>query len=307
MISALRGTGLVKPVMTVQLLSILLNVALAPVLIAGWGTGMPLGVAGAGLASTLGGVFSVTTLSCYLLRPGKYVSFRSGQWKPNFAYWQRILSIGLPSGVEIFVLFITMGLMYWLIRDFGSDAQAGYGIGARVMQSIFLPAMAVGVAISPIVGQNFGARRADRVRQTFRLAASTEVALMALIAPMCHIAPEAMIGFFSADPQVIEIGAEYLRIVSWGFVFSGFAFSCSGMFQGLGNTWPGLLVSVVNLMAFAAPAVWMSHQREFQLRQLWLLLLATMALRAVISFWLVRAQMNKRLAAFSVTPQAAAA
>ncbi len=75
MSSALRGTGLVKPTMTVQLLAILVNVALAPVLIAGWGTGKPMGVAGAGLASTIAGIFGVTMLTFYFLKLEKYVAF----------------------------------------------------------------------------------------------------------------------------------------------------------------------------------------------------------------------------------------
>ncbi len=298
MFAALRATGLVKPVMTVQLCAILLNAALAPVLIAGWGTGRPLGVAGAGFASTLAGVFSVSTLAWFLSQRGQYVSFHSTQWKPHFASWRRILKIGLPSGGEILVMFLLLGLMYWLIRGFGSEAQAGYGIGSRVMASVFLPAMSVAAAISPIVGQNFGARRADRVRNTFKLAASTEVALMTLIVPICHIAPDSMIGFFSTDPKVIETGAEYLRIVSWGFIFSGFVFSCTGMFQGLGNTWPGLFIAFANLLMFAIPAIYMSRQPGFELHQLWVLSVATVGVQAVLSFCLVHAQMNKRLAAF---------
>jgi Na+-driven multidrug efflux pump len=162
MMSALRGTGIVRPTMTVQVLSVLLNVALAPVLIAGWGTGVPLGVAGAGLASTIAAVVGTIMLSFYFLRLEKYVSFHREQWQPNFAYWKRILNIGLPAGGEFFVMFLTMGLMYWLIRGFGSEAQAGYGIGSRVMQSIFLPAMAV--AFSPRPSRPELRRPAGRTR-----------------------------------------------------------------------------------------------------------------------------------------------
>ncbi|HEV7714534.1 MAG TPA: MATE family efflux transporter, partial [Steroidobacteraceae bacterium] len=164
--AALRGTGIVQPTMTVQVVSVLLNVILAPVLIAGWGTGHPLGVAGAGLASTIAIVAAVAMLTLYFTRLEKYVSFHSDQWRPMLAYWKRILNIGLPAGGEFFVMFLTMGLMYWLIRDFGSEAQAGYGIGSRVMQAIFLPAMAVAFSAAPVAGQNFGARHAERVRET---------------------------------------------------------------------------------------------------------------------------------------------
>src|SRR5690349_2113563 len=141
MSAALRGTGIVQPTMTVQMLTVVLNAVLAPVLIAGWGTGHPLGVAGAGLASTIAITAGVLMLTLYFTKLEKYVGFHSEQWQPNLAYWKRILNIGLPAGGEFFVMFLSMGLMYWLIRQFGAEAQAGYGIGQRMMQAVFLPAM----------------------------------------------------------------------------------------------------------------------------------------------------------------------
>jgi putative MATE family efflux protein len=293
--SALRGTGIVRPAMIVQLISVLLNVALAPVLIAGWGTGIALGVAGAGLASTIAGVVGAIMLTVYFRRLEKYVSFHKEQWQPNLAYWKRILGIGLPAGGEFFIMFVTMGLMYWLIRGFGSDAQAGYGIGSRIMQAIFLPAMAVAFSVAPIAGQNFGARRADRVRETFRVAAFMEVGLMVVVTLLCHVAPEAMIRFFSQDPEVVQVGTDFLRIISWNFVATGFIFTCSGLFQALGNTWPALWSGVARLLVFGLPAIWLSTQASFNLHQLWIYSVATVGVQGVISFWLVRTEMAKRL------------
>src|ERR1700722_15466582 len=157
--SALRGTGIVQPTMVVQVLTVILNAVLAPVLIAGWGTGFPLGVAGAGLASSLSVGVGVVLLAVYFHRLEKYVAFDSAQWRPQLATWRRLLRIGLPAGGEFALMVIYIAVIYWIIRRFGSDAQAGFGIGQRLMQSMFLPAMAVAFATAPIVGQNFGAGR----------------------------------------------------------------------------------------------------------------------------------------------------
>jgi putative MATE family efflux protein len=293
--SALRGTGIVKPGMMVQILSVVMNIVLAPILIAGWGTGVPLGVAGAGLASTLAVIAAVVVLTLYFVKLEKYVSFHKEQWQPRFAYWRRILNIGLPSGGEFFVMFMTMALMYWLIRDFGADAQAGYGVGSRVMQAIFLPAMAVAFSAAPIAGQNFGARRADRVRETFRQCALIEVSVMAAVTLLCHIAPRSMIAAFSDDPEVIEVGTMFLRIISWNFVASGFLFTCSGMFQAVGNTWPSLASGVTRLLIFALPAVYLSSRPGFELEQLWHWSVITTFAQAGLTYLLLRLQLNKRL------------
>ena len=73
-----------------------------------------MGVAGAGLASTIAIAAGVAMLVWYFERLEKYVTFHRDQWKPNFAYWKRILNIGLPAGGEFFLMFLTMGLTYWL-------------------------------------------------------------------------------------------------------------------------------------------------------------------------------------------------
>ena len=181
MSSALRGTGIVRPSMIVQAVTVLLNIILAPVLIAGWGTGHPLGVAGAGLASTVAIAAGVVLMAIYFLRLEKYVEFDLSQWRPQFGTWRRILNIGLPAGGEFALMAIFSGVVYWIIRDFGAAAQAAFGIGTRVMQAIFLPAMAIAFAAAPIAGQNFGAKHAARVRETFRAAAFMSCAIMAVL------------------------------------------------------------------------------------------------------------------------------
>jgi putative MATE family efflux protein len=304
--SALRGTGIVKPGTVVQLLTVGLNILLAPVLIAGWGTGRPMGVAGAGLASTIAVAAGVLMLTFYFIKLEHYVGFSSSQWKPRLAIFRRITNIGLPAGGEFFVMFLTMALMYWLIRDFGSAAQAGYGVGSRIMQAIFLPAMAVAFSASPIAGQNYGARRADRVRETFHKAAMIEVVIMAIVTALCHIAPASMIKPFSQDPEVVAVGTMFLRIISWNFIASGFMFTCSGMFQAIGNTWPAMWSGVCRLALFAIPAVWLSTQPGFDLEQIFHWSVLTVFLQVGLTYWLLRVQLNKRLVFAQAPVQAAA-
>ena len=293
--SALRGTGIVKPTMVVQMVTVLLNVFLAPVLIPGWLTGRPMGVAGAGLASTLAIACGVVVLFMYFQRLEKYVAVHANQWQPRFATWRRLLGIGLPSGGEFLLMFVIVAVIYGVIRQFGPDAQAGFGVGTRLMQAIFLPAMALAFAVAPVAGQNFGAQRHDRVRETFRSAAVMGSVLMAGLTVVAHLRPAWLVSGFAQDPGVIDVGAEYLRIVSWNFVASGLIFCCSGMFQALGNTVPSLLSSASRLLTFVLPVLWIAHRPGFELRHAWYLSVGSAALQAALSLWLLSAVMRQRL------------
>jgi MATE family, multidrug efflux pump len=295
--SALRGTGIVKPTMVVQALTVVLNTILAPVLIAGWGTGHPLGVAGAGLASSVATGVGVILLALYFLRLEHYVQFDRAQIRPRFATWARMLNVGLPAGGEFALMAIYVAMVYWIIRDFGAAAQAGFGVGMRIMQMIFLPAMALAFAAAPIAGQNFGAQRYSRVRETFRVTAVATCSVMLVLTLICQWRSEVMVHGFTADPSVIAFGADYLRIISWNFIAAGLVFSASSIFQGLGNTWPSLVSSSSRLVLFLAPALWLAAQPAFQLVEVWYLSVATNALQAIFSLLLVQREFRVRLGA----------
>ena len=295
MASALRGTGIVQPTMVVQVLTVLLNTVLAPVLIAGWGTHHPLGVAGAGLASTLSIAAGVVFLWMYFVRLEHYVALNPAQWRPEPGTWKRILNIGLPAGGEFLMIFLIVAVVYWTIRNFGPAAQAGYGIASRVMQAIFLPAMALAFAASPVAGQNFGAGRPERVKETFRVAALMSAVIMAALTLLCRWRPELLLHPFTRDPQVIAVGGPFLRIISWNFVATGLIFTCSSLFQALGNTWPSLLSSASRLVTFVLPALWLGMTGAFQLSNLWYLSVTTVTLQAVLSLILLRQQFRSRL------------
>lgn len=300
--SALRGTGIVKPTMMVQMLTVILNIVLAPVLIAGWGTHHPLGTAGAGLATTIAIAFGVVLLWIYFARLEHYVALHPSLWRPRLGVIRRILNVGLPAGGEFFMMFLIVGVIYLVIRSFGPAAQAGFGVGGRVMQALFLPVMAIAFAASPVAGQNFGARQFARVRATFRTAAVLSSVLMLAVTLVCQVRPEFFIEIFSRQADVVAVGALYLRIISWNFVATGLIFTCSGMFQALGNTWPSLLSSASRLLTFVVPAVLLSTLPRFTLTEVWYLSVATVTLQAVTSLLLLQREFRRKL---GVPPAAA--
>lgn len=293
--SALRGTGIVKPTMLVQVLSVGINIMLAPILIAGWGTGVPLGVAGAGLASSIAAAAGVAMMWFYFHRLEQYVSLDSALWRPQPAVWRRLFGIGIPAGGEMVLVFLYMAIIYWAIRGFGADAQAGFGLGQRLMQSLFLPAMAVAFAAPAVAGQNFGAAKPDRVRETARASLMISASIMTLLTVLCQWRPALLVGIFTHDPGVIAIGETFLRIISWNFVFAGIGFSCSGMFQALGNTWPAIISTSTRLITFVIPLVWLSRRTGFTIEQVWHLSVATVALQCLFSLWLLRREFRLRL------------
>ena len=295
MASALRGTGIVRPTVIVQVTTVVINILLAPVLIAGWGTGLALGVAGAGLASSIAVAIAVAMMWIYFHRYEHYVAINSALWRPQLAQWKRILSIGLPAGGEFAIIFVNMAVIYYALRHFGAAAQAGFGIGSRLLGVIHMPGISIALAAGAIAGQNFGAGNSERVRRTFKTVLLLVTAVMIGFTMIAQWQPEFLLGGFTEDAETIAIGALFLRMVSLNNVAQGVNFVCSSMFQGLGNTRPVLLSSSARLVTYALPLIWLSAMPGFRVEHAWYLSIATTTLQALLSLWLLRLEFRKRL------------
>jgi putative MATE family efflux protein len=293
--AALRAVGVVKPTMQVQLVTVLLNILLAPILIAGWGTGYPLGVMGAGLASSISVLVGVLLLWRYFLRSDHSVLQTPKSWRLNSKVWRQIAAIGLPAGGEFALIFLFTAFVYWVIQDFGTATQAAFGIGNRILQAITMPALALSFALPAIVGQNFGAGYADRVRQSFRLGLIQMALVMFGLFIVCQALAHPLVALFSADPLVLQEGELFLRIISLNCLSVVLVLSCSGMFQGLGNTWPSLLSSTFRIVAFVLPVLWLSKTADFSPATVWYCSAASVMLQGLLSFYLLRRQLRRSL------------
>jgi putative MATE family efflux protein len=295
MFATLRATGMMKPTMILQVITVFVNIVLAPVLIVGWPFGPAMGPAGAGLASSISIGVGIVLCAYYFRSHEKYVAVHREQLRTQLAIWGRLLLIGLPVGLEFMLMSLVMAIIYWLIRDFGSPAQAGFGVAQGVMRIIMLPAMAVAFAAAPIAGQNFGARRPERVRETFRWTVVISVLLMMLLTVVCQFASPFFMHIFTTEEAVVAVGVQMLVITSWNFAANGIIFSCSSMFQALGNTWPTIVSSAVRVTIFVVPALWLSTRPGFELVDVWYVSLASMFVQAAISYALVQREFRRKL------------
>jgi MATE family, multidrug efflux pump len=293
--AALRGMGDLKIPTVIQIATVLLNIVLTPTLIFGWISGRPLGVAGAALATMLSVAAACLAFLAYFRRAASPFRFRPRDWRPRFGLWTEMLKIGLPAGGEFALLSVYMVLVYDITRRFGAPAQAGFGIGVRLMQAMFLPAVAIAFATAPVAGQNYGARLADRVRGAFRAAAGMSVAVMLAFTVLSQFAAPGMVRFFSHDEAVVAFGSEYLRIVSCNFVASGLVLVSSSLFQGMGHTLPPLMSSALRLLIFALLAYALSHRAGFEMRHVWYLSVASVTIQVVLNLGLLALEFRRRL------------
>jgi O-antigen/teichoic acid export membrane protein len=144
-------------------------------------------------------------------------------------------------------------------------------------------------------GDDPKAGRDKLVRETFAKAVMLNTVVMVLVTVFLQWRPEVLIGFFTTEAEAQAVGATFLRIISWTFIAQGIVFTCSGVFQGLGNTIPAMLSSGIRIGVFVPLAVWLSAQPAFHLDQVWWMSVATVWMQAGVSYLLMRRELKRRL------------
>ena len=295
MAAALRGTGNFKPGMLVQSGTVVINMVMAPFLIFGWGPFPQLGVSGAAVATFISIVIGVMWIAVYFIDAKAYLCFQLGHWTPRVRVWWEMLKIGLPAGAEFALMGVYMAVIYAITKPFGAAAQGGFTIGVRIVQSVFLPVVALGFAVAPVAGQNFAARKGDRVRAAFKSAVLMAAGLMLITATTVYLAAPSLMRIFTKDPDVTQVGVEYLQIVVITFVFSGITFVTSSMFQALGNTIPSLATSALRLLVSIIPAIALSRVSGFHLTWIWYLGIFSVVLQTIANLLLLQRELRVKL------------
>lgn len=231
--------------------SLLLNLALDPLLMFGLGPVPGLGLAGAAWAGVIAQGAGVLAYAWQALasRRGHLLALRRPLRLDGPLLW-RMARIGAPAGVQYLLFSAMLMLTYRYVRPFGADATAAVGIGFRIIQSAVMPCVAIGVAVASLVGQNYGARRLGRVKAAIGWGLLYTVGVGALEAAVLAAFPRFWVSLFSAEPGIVGIGVTYLLISCLVLPPNAFGLVATFTAQGLGRTFAPMLAVVVRVGYF---------------------------------------------------------
>ena len=299
-----RGMGDTKTPMVIMLQANIFNIVLDPILIFGW-LGLPaLGVRGAAIASLITHIYAIG-IYAYLIFFKEFHLNLKGRWHINPEIIKKILYIGVPSGMNHFLLAANLMITYRVISGYGTAALASIGIGFRILQGIYIPVIAVASAMAAIVGQNFGARKFSRITGTLGMAWLISTIFMIGCTAICLVFPQVLIRIFSSSSEVIHFGVIYLRIFAIGFIMVGTIMVASSAFQGLGKTYPSLIGAVVDNALFAGLVFTLPAWLGWGIESVWWIKLATAAAETVVVALWLKYELTKVRSNFSIESQSA--
>lgn len=256
--SLMRGIGNVWLPMYIVLGTVLLNLALDPLFIFGYGSFEGMGVGGAAIASVITQGISAIVGIIILLKGKMGVKIKFSQMKWDWSWTKKMVAIGLPSSLDQSARAGAMTMMVVLVTGFGSEVVAAYGIGVRVLSLIVIPALGFSIATTTLVGQNIGARQIKRAEKVGDLSAKIAFFGLTSVGILLYAFAEPITAFFVPnDPQVIKDSALFIKIMAPSFGLLGLQQVLNGVFNGAGFTRVSLLISIFGLWMVRFPVAFL--------------------------------------------------
>ena len=251
-----RSSGDAAVSMRVLWIANLLNIALDPLLIFGWGPIPALGLKGAAIATNTGRGIAVL-YQLYLLTRGSYrIKVLMTDIKIRFKTIWKVVKLSLGAIGQNVISHSSWVFLVWVITSLGEEAIAGYTIAIRIIIFVLLPAWGMANAAATLVGQNLGAKRPDRAERSAWIVGGVNMVLLSLVSIIFISVPHVFINFFidrAAAPEVWQAGIICLRVVSFGFIIYAIGMVMVQAINGAGDTATPIWLNVIAFWIIEIP------------------------------------------------------
>jgi putative MATE family efflux protein len=269
--SLMRGLGVVQLPMYIVALTVLLNFALDPLFIFGWGPVPALGVAGAAMA-TLATQALASAIGFWLLFRGAHgLRLRLSDFRPDIAVIAQTFRLGLPASIEQCTRALNLTMMTLLVSSFGTIVVAAFGVGMRILTFIIIPAMGLAMATTTLVGQNMGAGKVKRAERTTLVASLISFLVPTLAGAILFVLARPISAIFvPKSGAAIEESAMFIRITAFSFGLIGLQHVITGALRGAGDTMAAMMLSLIATWVILFPLAYvLSRHTSLGARGIW--------------------------------------
>lgn len=251
-----RGAGDAAVAMRVLWVANGVNIVLDPILIFGLGPIPAMGVEGAAIATVIGRGTGVAMQLWMLLRGTKHLKVAADQWRVDAATLWHIVRTSLGGIGQMIVAMTAWIFLMRILAAVGSEAVAGATIAIRLMMFTLMPAWGMSNAAATLVGQNLGAGEPGRAEASVWRIGWYNMAFTIAVSVLFFLFPRELMGLFTDDRAVVDIGAEWLRILSYSFFVYGWWMVAVQAFNGAGDTVTPTKINLVFFWLIQIPLAW---------------------------------------------------
>ena len=289
-----RGSGDAAIAMRTLWMANLINMALDPCFIYGWGPFPKLGVTGAAVATTTGRSIGVCYQLYVLGSGGARVAVARRHLRIDWPVLARLLRVARTAMVQYFIATASWLSLARINAGFGSDAVAGYSLAIRIILFALMPSWGICSAAATLVGQNLGAERPDRSERAVWLAGLYNMTLLSVVGIVFFCGAHWLVALFRPSPGVLPFAVSCLQLVSLGYPFYAWGMIMEQAFNGAGDTATPTWINFGCYWLLQIPLAWyLSH--PLGTRGVYLAICGAESVLAIVSVVLFRRGAWKRV------------
>ena len=281
----LAGEGETKIPMFIGLIGTLLNLILDPIFI----FVLEYGVKGAALATVISqAVMVISYLFIIFVRKSTYITFNISDFKYSSSIISTIFKIGIPSSISMLIISFGQVVMNRILINYSVEAVAAYQIVSRIDMLLFMPILGIAISLTTIVGMFFGAKEYEKLVSIVKYGISRAIYITLLSVAILFILADRILPLFSDDPEVLNIGITYLRIIILAYPAVGLSVICSRICQALGEGMPLLVTTITRVLIITAPLSYYFYITGKPIEWVWYAQVFAILIAATISFGFLR-------------------
>ena len=257
---ALRATGDTKTPATIMVIAGIVNIVLDPFLIFGIGPFPRLELQGAALATVVSWGVTFTASLWILGKREGMIRLPIFDPKHTFDSWKQILHIGVPAAGANMMEPLSMAVITRMISEYGKEAVAAFGVGGRLEALSLIGIWALSMAMTPFVGQNFGAGNCDRVRAALRFGVKFSLVWGGVTFTVLYFLSGIIAPIFNDNKAVIASVILFLQIIPISYAMYGISTLVNSTFNALGKPLQASLVIILHLFVFVLPLAYLGSK-----------------------------------------------
>jgi putative MATE family efflux protein len=257
---AIRATGDTKTPATIMVIAGIVNIVLDPFLIFGIGPFPRLELQGAALATVVSWGVTFTASLWILGKREGMIRLPIFDPKHSFDSWRQILHIGIPAAGTNMMEPLSMAVITRMISGYGKEAVAAFGVGGRLEALSLIGIWALSMAMTPFVGQNFGAGNSDRIRGALRFGVKFSLVWGGVVFTVLYLMSGIIAPIFNDDKAVITSVILFLQIIPISYAMYGISTLVNSTFNALGKPLQASLVIILHLFVFVLPLAYLGSK-----------------------------------------------
>ena len=292
--SMLRALGDSRTPLVFLIFSCLLNTALDLLFVYTF----HMGVRGAGIATVISQFVSGMSCLAYAIKKNRYFRLTREDMRFNREIAKDVVRLGVPISLQFSLIAISCMALQRVVNSFGEVTVAAFTATSRIEQIIHQPYQTLGAALSTYTGQNYGAKKMDRVKMGYHKGLLLMLLFSAMMLPVMQFFGQDIIRIFVSEEPVIEIGAKALQITSWFYVMLGMIYVVRGVLNGLGDAVFAMINGIVEALGrFIVPALLVGLP-AFGLWGIWWsvgIVWAASGVTAVMRYWYFKWKIQRKM------------